>query len=81
MTKLEQALNNLCTSKWLTFMELYVKIEKYLPKKWKSVLKELIDSLASADIKNIQKYIPNDFDYTDESAKKLKEDILENKDY
>ena len=81
MTKLEQALNNLCTSKWLTFMELYVKIEKYLPKKWKSVLKELIDSLASADIKNIQKYIPNDFDYTDESAKKLKENILENKDY
>lgn len=81
MTKLEQALNNLCTSKWLTFMELYVKIEKYLPKKWKSVLKELIDSLASADIKNIQKYIPNDFDYTHESAIKLKEDILENKDY
>ena len=33
------------------------------------------------DIKNIQKYIPNDFDYTYESAKKLKEDILENKDY
>lgn len=81
MTKLEQALNNLCTSKWLTFMELYVKIEKYLPKKWKSVLKELIDSLASADIKNIQKYIPKDFDYTRESAMKLKEDILGNKDY
>lgn len=81
MTKLEQALNNLCASKWLTFMELYVKIEKYLPKKWKSVLKELIDSLASADIKNIQKYIPNDFDYTHESAIKLKEDILGNKDY
>ena len=81
MTKLEQALNNLCTSKWLTFMELYVKIEKYLPKKWKSVLKELIDSLASDDIKNVRKYIPDDFDYTDESAKKLKEDILENKDY
>lgn len=81
MTKLEQALNNLCASKWLTFMELYVKIEKYLPKKWKSVLKELIDSLANADIKNIQKYIPNDFDYTHESAIKLKEDILGNKDY
>ena len=81
MTKLEQALNNLCTSKWLTFMELYVKIEKYLPKKWKSVLKELIDSLASDDIKNVRKYIPDDFDYTYESAKKLKEDILENKDY
>lgn len=81
MTKLEQALNNLCTSKWLTFMELYVKIEKYLPKKWKTVLKELIDSLASDDIKNVRKYIPDDFDYTYESAKKLKEDILENKDY
>ena len=81
MTKLEQALNNLCTSKWLTFMELYVKIEKYLPKKWKTVLKELIDSLASDDIKNVRKYIQDDFDYTTESAKKLKEDILENKDY
>lgn len=81
MTKLEQALNNLCTSKWLTFMELYVKIEKYLPKKWKSVLKELIDSLASDDIKNVRKYIPDDFDYTYESARKLREDILENKDY
>ena len=81
MTKLEQALNNLCTSKWLTFMELYVKIEKYLPKKWKKILKELIDSLADNDIKNVMKYIPSDFDYTTESAKKLKEDILENKDY
>ena len=58
-----------------------VKIEKYLPKKWKKMLKELIDSLADNDIKNVMKYIPNDFDYTDESAKKLKEDILENKDY
>lgn len=76
MTKLEQALNNLCTSKWLTFMELYVKIEKYLPKKWKTVLKELIDSLASDDIKNVRKYIPDDFDYTYASARKLKEDIF-----
>ena len=36
---------------------------------------------SSCSIKNVMKYIPNDFDYTDESAKKLKEDILENKDY
>lgn len=81
MTKLEQALNNLCNSKWLTFMELYIKIEKYLPKKWKTILKELIDSLAGDDVKNVRKYIPDDFDYTYESARKLKEDILENKDY
>ena len=80
-TKLENALDKLCSSKWLTFMELYIKIQKYLPKKWKKILKELIDSLADNDIKNVMKYIPNDFDYTDESAKKLKEDILENKDY
>ena len=80
-TKLENALDKLCSSKWLTFMELYIKIQKYLPKKWKKILKELIDSLADNDIKNVMKYIPNDFDYTYESAKKLKEDILENKDY
>lgn len=81
MTKLEQALNNLCTSKWLTFMELYVKIEKYLPKKWNKILKELIDSLADSDIKNVMKYIPNDFDYTTESAYKLKRCILDNSEF
>lgn len=80
-TKLENALDKLCSSKWLTFMELYIKIQKYLPKKWKKILKELIDSLADNDIKNVMKYIPSDFDYTTESAHKLKRCILDNSEF
>lgn len=80
-TKLENALDKLCGSKWLTFMELYTKIQKYLPKKWKKILKELIDSLADSDIKNVMKYIPTDFDYTTENAYKLKRCILDNSEF
>ena len=80
-TKLENALDKLCGSKWLTFMELYTKIQKYLPKKWKKILKELIDSLADSDIKNVMKYIPSNFDYTTESAYKLKRCILDNSEF
>lgn len=80
-TKLENALDKLCGSKWLTFMELYTKIQKYLPKKWKKILKELIDSLADSDIKNVMKYIPSNFDYTTESAYELKRCILDNSEF
>lgn len=80
-TKLENALDKLCSSKWLTFMELYTKIQRYLPKKWKTILKELIDSLADNDIKNVMKYIPANFDYTQESAYELRRSILENDEF
>lgn len=80
-TKLENALDKLCGSKWLTFMELYTKIQKYLPKKWKKMLKELIDSLADNDIKNVMKYIPSNFDYTIGSAYELKRCILDNNEF
>lgn len=80
-SKLEVALDELCTSKWLTFMELYTKIQKYLPKKWNKILKELIDSLASDKIKKIIKYIPEEFDYTQDSAYKLKRCILDGDEF
>lgn len=38
-TKLEIALDKLCNSKWLTFMELYTMIRKYLPKKMENNIK------------------------------------------
>lgn len=79
-SQLEKDLESFVNSKYLTLMELYLKIKSYLPKKWQKIVLEVIGTFVTPADKKCLKYIPDDFDYTEESARKLKNNILNNEE-
>lgn len=73
------SLDTFKTSKYRKLMEIFMKIKKYLPKKWQKELLDAIYLTRDWNFWRIESIIPDDFDYSTDSFYKLY-DILENEE-
>ena len=79
----EEAFDNFRGSTYSKLMKWFVYNKRYLPKKAQREFEEIVKN--SYNIKpyhfsEIQSFIPDDFDYTDESIRGLKEEVLREND-
>lgn len=79
----EEAFDNFRGSTYSKLMKWFVYNKRYLPKKAQREFEEIVNN--SYNIKpyhfsEIQSFIPDDFDYTDESIRGLKEEVLREND-
>lgn len=79
----EEAFDNFRGSTYSKLMKWFVYNKRYLPKKAQKEFEEIVKN--SYNIKpyhfsDIQSFIPDDFDYTDESIRGLKEEVLRKND-
>lgn len=74
----EEAFDNLKSSIYSKFMMWFLENKKYLTKKAQASFLELLKSwsLRPNNFEYIEAFIPEDFDYTNESIDRLKEEIL-----
>lgn len=74
----EEAFDNLKSSTYSKFMMWFLKNKKYLTKKAQASFLEILKSwsLRPNNFEYIEAFIPEDFDYTNESIDRLKEEIL-----
>lgn len=74
----EEAFDNLKSSTYSKFMMWFLENKKYLTKKAQASFLELLKSwsLRPNNFEYIEAFIPEDFDYTNESVDRLKEEIL-----
>lgn len=74
----EEAFDNLKSSTYSKFMMWFLENKKYLTKKAQASFLELLKSwsLRPNNFEYIEAFIPEDFDYTNESIDRLKEEIL-----
>lgn len=74
----EEAFDNLKSSTYSKFMMWFLENKKYLTKKAQASFLELLKSwsLRPNNFECIEAFIPEDFDYTNESIDRLKEEIL-----
>ena len=52
-------------------MEIFIKIKKYLPKKWQKEFLSVVSSMRPYNFWNIEDMILDDFDYSIDSCNKL----------
>ena len=74
--EIQDAFDTLIYSSFQKLMIWFMNIKRYLPKKW---IKEFYDMqyyFAPYNLKLIKEYIPEDFDYTNESIIELKERVI-----
>lgn len=74
--EIQDAFDTLIYSSFQKLMMWFMNIKRYLPKKW---IKEFYDVqyyFAPYNLKLIKEYIPEDFDYTNESIIELKEKVV-----
>ena len=74
----EKAFDNLKSSTYSKFMMWFLENKKYLTKKAQASFLEILKSwsLRPNNFEYIEAFIPEDFDYTNESIDRLKEEIL-----
>ena len=67
----ESALDSFKTSNYRKVMEIFIKIKKYLPKKWQKEFLSVASSMRPYNFWNIEDMILDDFDYSIDSCNKL----------
>lgn len=67
----ESALDSFKTSNYRKVMEIFIKIKKYLPKKWQKEFLSVVSSMRPYNFWNIEDMILDDFDYSIDSCNKL----------
>lgn len=67
----ESALDSFKTSNYRKVMEIFIKIKKYLPKKWQKEFLSVASSMKPYNFWNIEDMILDDFDYSIDSCNKL----------
>ena len=67
----ESALDSFKTSNYRKVMEIFIKIKKYLPKRWQKEFLDVANSMKSYRFWDIEDMIPDEFDYSIESCNEL----------
>lgn len=67
----ESALDSFKTSNYRKVMEIFIKIKKYLPKRWQKEFLDVANSMKPYRFYDIADMIPDDFDYSIDSCNKL----------
>ena len=67
----ESALDSFKTSNYRKVMEIFIKIKKYLPKRWQKEFLDVANSMKPYRFWDIEDMIPDEFDYSIESCNEL----------